>query len=64
MYKGIIFAALGTAMIALSLIGMLTAQSVNEGIGALIALILSFILACLGIMEINANDREPFAKRK
>jgi hypothetical protein len=64
MYKGIIFAALGTAMVVLSLIGMLTADSVNEGIGAIIALILSFILMCLGIMEINADDREPFARRK
>ena len=64
MYKGIFFAALGTAMIALSLIGMLTVESFNEGIGSLIALILSFILACLGIMEINADDSEPFARRK
>jgi len=64
MYKGIIFAALGTAMITLSLIGMLTVNSVNEGIGAIVALILSFVLFCLGIMEINEDDREPFARRK
>lgn len=64
MYKGIIFAALGLGMTSLSLIGMLTANSVNEGIGAIVALILSFILFCLGIMEINADDREPFARRK
>lgn len=58
MYKGIFFAALGTALIALSLVGMLTSESVNEGIGSLIALIASFILMCLGIMEINHADNK------
>jgi len=54
MNKGIFFTLLGLVLVFLSLIGMLTAQSANEGIGALTAVILSFVLFSLGIMEINA----------
>lgn len=57
MNKGIFFALLGSVLTCVSLIGMLTVNSVNEGIGSLFAAILSFIVFSLGIMEINAANK-------
>jgi hypothetical protein len=57
MNKGIFFALLGSVLVCMSLISMLTVNSVNEGIGSLMALILSFILFSLGVMEINAANK-------
>lgn len=57
MNKGIFFALLGSILTCVSLISMLTVNSVNEGIGSVLALILSFIVFGLGIMEINAAEK-------
>lgn len=57
MNKGIFFALLGCILTCVSLFGMLTVNSINEGMGSLIAVILSFIVFALGIMEINAANK-------
>lgn len=57
MNKGIIFSALGLVLILVSLIGLLTTNLQAELMGNVMALILSFVVFALGIMEINAANK-------
>lgn len=58
MNKGIIFSALGLVLILVSLIGLLTTNLQAELMGNVMALILSFVVFALGIMEINHADNQ------
>ena len=57
MKKGIIFSALGLVLILISLIGVFAMEEPTELMGNLMALVLSFVVFLLGIMELNHAER-------